>query len=394
MRRNRKILRMLIGLLVFALGFYILFYGGVRIAKEWKMQFQTELTEITEETFMPVLARSGNREKRSLKEWIAEKAMFIIPLGSYIADHKTADAEIEDSATYKMILAQQAQDENEVDENGNLVRGDGSHAASEAEKKKEKAVDISAEQLRNFDYLLRNFYTVDSTTMIGPEQLNADELLAKDMHVNSKVKGPKVLIFHTHSQETFADSTAGDANTSIVGIGKYLAERLNEKGISAMHHDGVYDLIQGKLDRSKAYEFSEAGVRKILKENPSIEVLIDLHRDGVGNDTHLITDINGKQTAKIMFFNGLSRTKANGNISYLPNPYIQDNLAFSLQMQLAAEEMYPGFARHIYLKGYRYSLHMMPKSLLIEAGAQTNTVQEMKNAMDSLADVLAKVLAE
>ena len=197
-------------------------------------------------------------------------------------------------------------------------------------------------------------------------------------------------IFHTHSQETFVDSVEGDVGTSIVGMGAYLSELLNAKGISTIHHDGVYDLIDGKLDRSKAYEFSEVGVRKILEENPSIEVVIDLHRDGVGNDTHLVTEANGKQAAKIMFFNGLSRT--NGDIAYLPNPYIQDNLSFSLQMQLASESMYPGFARKIYLKGYRYSLHMMPKSLLIEAGAQTNTVEEMRNAMELLSDVLAKVI--
>ena len=61
-------------------------------------------------------------------------------------------------------------------------------------------------------------------------------------------------------------------------------------------------------------------------------------------------------------------------------------------MQLATEELYPGLARRIYLKGYRYSLHMMPKSLLIEAGAQTNTVQEMRNAMEVLADILDTVL--
>ena len=188
------------------------------------------------------------------------------------------------------------------------------------------------------------------------------------------------------------DSVEGDVGTSIVGVGAYLSELLNAKGISTIHHDGVYDLIDGKLDRSKAYEFSEVGVRKILEENPSIEVVIDLHRDGVGNDTHLVTEANGKQAAKIMFFNGLSRTKANGDIAYLPNPYIQDNLSFSLQMQLASESMYPGFARKIYLKGYRYSLHMMPKSLLIEAGAQTNTVEEMRNAMELLSDVLAKVI--
>ena len=233
---------------------------------------------------------------------------------------------------------------------------------------------------------------MDSTTTIGPEQLNVDELLAKDMHIDTNTKGPKVLIFHTHSQEAFVDSTAGDSGTSIVGMGKYLAEKLNALGIETMHHDGVYDLINGKLDRSKAYELSEVGVREILNENPSIEVVIDLHRDGIAEDKHLVTEINGKQTAKIMFFNGLSRTKSNGDISYLHNPYIQDNLSFSLQMQLATESMYPGFARRIYLKGYRYSLHMMPKSLLIEAGAQTNTVEEMKNAMDLLANILNKVL--
>ena len=63
-------------------------------------------------------------------------------------------------------------------------------------------------------------------------------------------------------------------------------------------------------------------------------------------------------------------------------------------MQLAAEELYPGLARKIYLKGYRYSLHMMPKSLLVEAGAQTNTVEEMKNAMDCLTAILKEVLVE
>ena len=123
-------------------------------------------------------------------------------------------------------------------------------------------------------------------------------------------------------------------------------------------------------------------------------MVIDLHRDGVNEDLHLVTEVDGKQTAKIMFFNGLSRTKANGDIAYLYNPYIQDNLSFSFQMQLASETTYPGFARRIYLKGYRYSLHMMPKSLLIEAGAQTNTVKEMKNAMDLLANILQEVLVQ
>ena len=74
------------------------------------------------------------------------------------------------------------------------------------------------------------------------------------------------------------------------------------------------------------------------------------------------------------------------------NPYIADNLAISFQMQLKAAEYYPGFTRRIYLKGYRYNMHYCPKTLLIEVGAQTNTVSEAMNAMVPLADLLNKVL--
>ena len=81
-----------------------------------------------------------------------------------------------------------------------------------------------------------------------------------------------------------------------------------------------------------------------------------------------------------------------GDIDYLYNPYIADNLAISFQMQLKAAEYYPGFTRRIYLKGYRYNMHYCPKTLLIEVGAQTNTFEEVYNAMDPLANILAYVL--
>ena len=129
-----------------------------------------------------------------------------------------------------------------------------------------------------------------------------------------------------------------------------------------------------------------------MQENPSIEVLIDLHRDGVAEGKRLVTQINGKDTAKIMFFNGISHTISQGAVEYLPNPYIEDNLAFSFQLEYQAALYYPSFYRGIYLAGLRYNLHLRPKSLLVEAGAQTNTVQEVKNAMEPLADILNRVL--
>ena len=81
-------------------------------------------------------------------------------------------------------------------------------------------------------------------------------------------------------------------------------------------------------------------------------------------------------------------------MDYLANPYIEDNLALSFQMQLAAAEYYPGLTRKIYLKGYRYNLHLKPKSMLVEVGAQTNTFQEALNAMEPLSDILGLVLFE
>lgn len=378
---------------IFLLGIFVIGGGGSRIFKEWKVRLNQELQYIAQQMYLPNLTQAQTREGMNPKEWIAKSAMRLLPLGQYVQANEGLENEVEDEATAEMILRAQAKDEHEVDANGNLVGGENTQAKLDAALPSGGGADTSLENLKDFDYLLSHFYTVDSTTMIGPEQLDAESLVNENMKITPSSGGYKVLIFHTHSQETFADSVEGDPSTSIVGIGEYLTQRLNEKGISTLHDTGVYDLINGKLDRSKAYEFSEEGVRPILASNPEIEVVIDLHRDGVGNDTHLVTEVDGKPTAKIMFFNGLSRTRSNGDLTSLPNPYIQDNLAFSLQMQLAAENSYPGFARHIYLKGYRYSLHMMPKSLLIEAGAQTNTVEEMKNAMDVLSNLLYQVLA-
>ena len=176
-------------------------------------------------------------------------------------------------------------------------------------------------------------------------------------------------------------------------MGDYLTKLLTEKyGYNVIHDTSVYDYVDGKLDRSKAYTYAEQGIERILEQNPSIEVVIDLHRDGVADTTHLVTEIDGKQTAKIMFFNGLSYSNVKGNIGYLYNPYRDDNLAMSLQMHLLGEAYYPDFLRNIYINAYRYCLHERGKSMLIEAGAQTNTVQEVKNAMEPLADILDKLL--
>lgn len=284
---------------------------------------------------------------------------------------------------YEAILAKEASQENQ-----NATEA---AALDENQKETEKTkTSVALDKLKDFDYLVQNYFTVDRTTTITSSQLNVESLLAKDCSLTHDASTPQILIYHTHSQEGYKDSVTGDPSTTVVGVGDYLTQILTEQyGYSVIHHTGTYDLE----DRNDAYSLAGPAVEKILAENPSIEVVIDLHRDGVAETTHLVTEVDGKPTAKIMFFNGLSRTTAVGDIDYLYNPYIQDNLAFSLQLQLESVEHYPGLSRKIYLKGYRYNLHYRPNSLLLEVGAQTNTVAEAKNAMEPFAAILDEVLS-
>lgn len=254
-------------------------------------------------------------------------------------------------------------------------------------------IDLSPQTLADYNYLMNQFFIVDSQTTTNADQLNAAELLGEDLTIQKDAAKPQILLYHTHSQEAFADSKEGEVEDTIIGVGNYLTELLTKNyGYQVIHVTEAFDMESGELDRSAAYDYAGPYLEMILEENPSIEVVIDLHRDGVPENRHLVTEINGKPTAQIMFYNGLSYTIARGSLDYLPNPYIQDNLAFSFQMEYQAAQYYPDFYRGIYLAGYRYNLHLRPRSVLVEAGAQTNTVQEVKNAMEPFADILNRVL--
>ena len=253
-----------------------------------------------------------------------------------------------------------------------------------------RRVQVDLEELIDYETLVNKFYTVDANTIAGTDQLNVKKLLKEDVSIEKGTEGPQILIYHTHSQEGFADSVQGDTNTSIVGVGERLARILQEEyGYQVLHHTGQYDVDS----RDDAYGKTLPALEQLLKENPTIEVVIDLHRDQMPEETKLVMDLDGRPTARFMFFNGLSRTRQSGDIDYLKNENIDMNLALSFQMQLKCEEYYPGLTRKIYLKGYRYNMHLCPRTMLVELGAQNNTVEEAMNACDPLAHVIDMVLS-
>lgn len=408
---NRKQYRLVSSLIIFALLYFMIFFVKKSdIQNVFGMIVENSITK----TGIPSYAFIGNVDNNQDYGLFNTILNDIYPMNEYLLAHETNENAVLNYQEGSSGEAQIVYSDNVIhatepqtqapQENQQPASQEQTAAADNTETSLPQDVSVisrnvvsgsvfSRENLNDYNFTSRKFYTVTSITSLTPEIFRPQEFLDKDMKITHDASTPQILIFHTHSQETFVDSVESDASTSIVGVGDYLTKLLTEKyGYNVIHDTSVYDYVDGKLDRSKAYTYAEQGIERILEQNPSIEVVIDLHRDGVADTTHLVTEIDGKQTAKIMFFNGLSYSNVKGNIGYLYNPYRDDNLAMSLQMHLLGEAYYPGFLRNIYINAYRYCLHERGKSMLIEAGAQTNTVQEVKNAMEPLADILDKLL--
>ena len=409
MRDGQKTARLVLLICIFLMGAYLA-AKGVSILREdgWKRgkrMAASACMQAGEQALSLYLPQAGTEESQEgwLQE-LADAALEQIPfLAFFAAPEEEPEAE-DDTTMQAMIEENEKRIAERIREENRLEAGEKETREQQAEEEPEEqetsaqpelqpVAEIPVENLQNYEYLLNEFFVVDPNTVTDASQINAESFLGKDLTMERDSGQPQVLIYHTHSQEGFADSVEGDVNTTVIGVGEHLAQILRDQyGYQVIHNTDSFDLVDGVLDRSKAYDYALPVIEQILEENPSIQVVIDLHRDGVNEDTHLVTDINGTPTAKVMFFNGLSRTAENGELSYLPNPYIEDNLAFSFQLEYQAKQYFPDFTRCIYLKGYRYNLHLRPRSLLLEVGAQTNTVEEAMNAMTPFAYILNKVL--
>lgn len=298
----------------------------------------------------------------------------------------------------KKLAGMEAENKKVVEATNDFVikkQGEITKTKKKTKNKNENKTNATVEQLKNSldtKFLLENFYIVDSTTSVDKNIFDVKQMLNKDFTIERK-KEPQILIYHTHGgTEQFANGKKEE--DSIIGAGSKLASVLKkEYGYEVIHDKTKYDSLGGKVDRNKAYNNALSGIIKILEENPSIEVVIDLHRDGVNSNLRRVTEINGENVAQFMIFNGLCRN-SKGEISYLKNPYLADNLAFGLQVKIEAMERYPELTIKNYLKAYRYNLHLRQRSLLIELGNENTTTEEAKNAMPYLAEVVNAVLTE
>ncbi len=213
---------------------------------------------------------------------------------------------------------------------------------------------------------------------------------------NADTDEPLVLVFHTHTSETYLLSDNGvfwedysthtlQSEQNMIRIGRVLTERLRENGIGVIHDTRVYD-----TDYTTAYASSRQGIQQILEQYPSVEIVLDVHRDAFyySDDSRgkPVCEINGKKAAQIMIISGAQE----GDIVDFPN--WETNLRFALALQDTAGTLYPGLMRPLFFCQRKYNMDVGKNSLLLEIGSDANSLDEALYAADLCAGVIAKVV--
>lgn len=210
--------------------------------------------------------------------------------------------------------------------------------------------------------------------------------------LNANFNKNNILIFHTHTCESYTpteqynyESTGNyrttDLNYSVARVGDELEKYLKEYGFSVIHDKSYHDYPS----YNGSYNRSLVTVKKLLENNSNIDVVIDLHRDAIGDNTYAPkVQIGDDCCARIMFVIG---TDGGG----LSHDGWRNNLKFAMKVVQKGNELYPGFFKPIIVRNSRYNHHLSNAACIIEVGATGNTLEECMNSMKYLAKIYSEV---
>lgn len=200
----------------------------------------------------------------------------------------------------------------------------------------------------------------------------------------------KILIYHTHTCESYTPSEkynytmtgnyrTTDNNYNMVKVGDELKKYLEQKGFTVIHSTAYHDYPA----YSGSYDRSYTTAQSVLNENSDISLVIDLHRDAVGDGASYgpTVKVNGESVAQLMFVIG---TNGGG----LEHPNWAQNLKTAIKIQETANSIYPGLFRPMIVRNSRYNQHISPGASIIEVGATGNTLEESLLSMQCLANVI------
>ena len=229
--------------------------------------------------------------------------------------------------------------------------------------------------------------------------LNIEKLLEEKADLKiSDASQPTVLIYHSHSTESYTLLDAGfytessnsktkDISRNMVRVGDEICKILEERGIGVIHDREIHD-----SSYNEAYDSSRKSVQDYLEKYPSIEITIDVHRDSItyknGTKVKPTATVNDKKAAKMMIISGCEY----GSVENFPN--WEDNLRFSCAVTNKLASMYDGLMRPILFSERKYNMDLTKNSFLLEIGTDANTLDEACYSGRLFADALAELLLE
>ena len=208
---------------------------------------------------------------------------------------------------------------------------------------------------------------------------------------------PQVLIMHTHTTETYMaesseyytedfKSRSTDNSKNMARIGDIVAEKLNSVGIATLHDTTQHDYP----NYTGSYTRSSKTIYNYLEKDPSIKIVLDLHRDAVtsgeSDKVKLTTEIGGKKAAQVMLVMG----SQSGTVTNFPN--WKENLKLAVKLQQTIEEKFPTLARPIMLNSKNYNESITKGSLLLEFGTDANFLSEAEYSAELVGEALAELL--
>ena len=229
-------------------------------------------------------------------------------------------------------------------------------------------------------------------------RVNISDYVNKKVYASVDADQPAVLIYHTHSTETYElldrgyytkerSSLSEDTKENMIRVGEEICRVLEKNGYKTIHDKTVYD-----EEYNGAYNRSFEGVKNILKNNPSIQIVLDVHRGTIyqkdGSRIKTVTEINGKKTAQIQIISGCE----DGNVTDFPN--WEKNFAFAVKLQKHLADSNSKLARPLLLCSRKYNMNLMPCALQIEIGTDANTLLEAVYSAELFAESLSQLLKE
>ncbi len=206
---------------------------------------------------------------------------------------------------------------------------------------------------------------------------------------------PLVLIYHTHTTESYEildrgwysndfPTRSSDPATNMVRVGDAICERLTSAGYNVIHDRNIHD-----TSYTGSYARSREAIENYKKQYPSLQIIIDVHRDGIqtsdGTKTKPVALINGKKAAQVMTIAGCQDSKVKSF------PGWENNLNFAVQLQKHAEDLYPGLMRPIYFSPRKYNMDTSPCGVLLEFGSDSNTLDEAVYSGSLIGDALVSL---